>query len=368
MNLTQFTLLFAALALFSMPKLASAEGQLPNRMRRPASPEALRLARFKAAARKLLVRKLSNKDGSPAKIYVLPPIDYTTSKAKKAVMSTITKNIKAYDPIIEVKEGEFPLTAVTLEQFRKAIASNHADIIFVTVMYPSNFDMYLYDKRRPFQIYAHTEPISSVARYNLSNDAATYYTKLLVRRTLYRFIKNQYYELPRDNSNPILKSEIPRYIASKESLEKVNREMRTKFYAGMGIGAMMSVGAGSQTWNSNLLGFQAAYSFADSFYAEGAVELAAYNAVVGSIKYLFSNKQQSFKLTGGLGLSTVMNQKTLNWDQTDSIPGGSIFAVPSLTFLYPIVDVYLKAETQLFIGLNNRNYIFTVLPGVIVLF
>lgn len=366
MRIKTLILLFAAL-MFATPILLKAEAQLPNRVRKPASPEALRLARFKAAARKLLVKKLTNKDGTPTKIYVLPPIDYTTSKAKTAVMNTITKNIKMYDPILSVKEGEFPLTGVTLEQFRKAIATNRADVIFVTVMYPTNFDMYLYDKRRPFQIYAHTEPISSVARYNLSNDAATYYTKLLIRRTLYRFIKNQYYELPRDNSSPILKSEIPRYIASKESLEKVNREMRTKFYVGTGIGAMMSLG-GSGTWNSNLLGFQAAYNVADSFYLEGAVDLAAYNAFIGSVKYLFSNKQQSFKFTGGLGLATVMDKKTLNWDQTDGIKTGSVFAVPSFTFLYPIVDVYLKAETQVFIGLNNRNYIFTLLPGVVVLF
>jgi hypothetical protein len=333
-----------------------------------ASPEAIRLSRFKAAARKRLTRKFTNKDGTPAKVFILPPIDYTTLQVPAVVTDTITRNIKLYNPSFNVREGKFPLPSVTLEGFRKAIASLKADIIIVTVMYPTNFDLYLYDRRTPFQVYAHTEPIANAAQYDLSRDAASYYTKLLVRRTLYRFIKNQYYELPRDNSPPVLQAEIPRFIASQETLEKINREMRTNLYASTGIGAALSRGPNGRFWNSNLFGIQAGYNFYEKFYAELGFQMFAYNTLVASAKYLFSNKQDTFKLMGGIGVSMIADRKTLNWDQFDSVKPTAIFAVPSLTVLFPIVDVYLKAEGQAYIGINQRSVILTVMPGLFVMF
>lgn len=355
------------------PKEKPAEAQQnsdPNPT--PATPktssQAEKLKRFKQAARARLISKLTNKNGTPASIYIMPPVDYTTLQNPEAITETIRRAIAVYDEKIDIKLGEYALKALTLEQFRRAMIHLDADVIIVPIMHATNFDIYLYDRRTPYQIYAHSEPIAGAAQHNLSKEAAQYYTKILVRRTLYRYIKNQYYELPRDNNPTVLQSEIPRYIASQTSLESVNREARTNFYASVSLGAALSSGTTNKLWNSNLFSFQFAYRPFERIYFESALEMSAYNIVVGSAKYLFSNKSDSYKLAAGLGLAYTFNRKVLNWDQTNGIKHGTVFVSPSISILFPIIDVYLKAESRLFISPDAKNYIFTIMPGILMMF
>ncbi|MBM4317526.1 MAG: hypothetical protein FJ116_08610 [Deltaproteobacteria bacterium] len=335
-----------------------------------ASAEEIRLDLFKKAARRILNKKLTLPNGDSAKVYVLKPINYTDLKTVEPIVATIEGTIQSYDQNIDVRISDQTMPALTLESFRLAVAKLNAEIVIISVLNTSSFEMYMYDKRTPSQIYAHTEPLASAARYQLNTEAAVYYTKLLIRRTLYRYIRNQYYEMPRDDSPPLLQSEIPRYIASSQSLELINREARSHFYVSAGLGAAISRGSRAKYWNSNLLSGQLALRVYDKLYLEGSFNMFAYNAVVGSIKYLFSNRDSSFRIMGGIGFSRFLrDRQVLNWDQTEGGLENKSYIVPSVSLLLPIADIYLKAEAQVYMPFRTTNrYVFAVMPGLLFMF
>lgn len=333
------------------------------------SPETNRLQKFKAAARAKLVKKLTNKNGKPSSILILSPVDYTTLQQPQLITETIKNAVQVYDKKIEVGSTQYQMQALNLEQFRKATLKLKTDIIIAPVMYPTNIDVYLYDSRAPLQIYAHSEPIAGAAQYELTKEAAQYYIKTLIRRTLYRYIKNQFYELPRENSPTVLKSEIPRYIASHETLEMVNHDAHANWYASAGVGAALSSGQSSgKYWNSNLVSLELGRRVRESAFVSLNLDMFAYNVVGGFAKYMFVDKNKSFKLSAGLGLAYAMWSKTLDWDQNNSIRNGTILAAPDLTVLLPIGDVYLKAEGRVYVGVNRRAFVLTLLPGLLIQF
>jgi hypothetical protein len=368
-----FKILFLSLVGFNLSYALGAEEeakeQKPENFN-ATSVESVRIERFKQTAKKILLSKLTTPEGEPAKIYVLKPINYTELTTLDPLVSTIQTSIQSYDPSINVKKSNHMMPSLTLESFRLALAKLGGDIVVTSVLNSSNFEMYLYDKKTPNQIYAHTEPLAAAARYELNTETATYYTKLLIRRTLYRYIKNQYYEMPRDDSPPILQSEIPRYVASAESLELINREARSHFYASAGLGAAISRGVKSKFWNSNLVSAQLAVLVYDKLYLEGSFNMFAYNAALGSLKYLFSNRDSSFRLMGGLGVSYFLgDRQVLNWDQSNGDLQKKYYVVPSISVMLPISDVYLKAEAQLYVPIQSTNrYVLAVMPGLLLMF
>lgn len=334
------------------------------------SAEAVKIEKFKQSAKRILMTKLSMTDGDTAKIHVLRPINYTDLKSVESVSNTIQKSIESFDRSINVSKTDLTMQSLTLEHFRLAVAKLNTEIVIIQILNTSNFEMYLYDRRTPNQVYAHTEPLSSAARYDLTAEAANYYTKLLIRRTLYRYIKNLYYEMPRDDSPPILQSEIPRYIASAAALEVVNREAHSDFYLSAGLGAAISRGKEGKYWNSNLISGQVALRVYDKLYLEASLNMFAYNAVTGSFKYIFYDRNKSFRLMAGLGASYFLfDRQVLNWDQTNGGLQQKYYIVPSVTAMLPISHVYLKAEAQLFIPYQASNrYVFAILPGILVMF
>lgn len=369
---------FLFLFLFSLPLIAeeNSNGQQSSNTQvdlqqpaAPSAPETSRLQKFKAAARARLVKKLTNKNGKPAAITILPPVDYTTLQQPQMILDTIKKAVQVYDPKIKIDVSPYQMQALNLENFRKATNTLKSDVIIAPVMYPTNIDIYLYDSRTPLQIYAHSEPIAGAAQYDLTKDAAQYYTKTLVRRTLYRYIKNQYYELPREDSPTVLKSEIPRFIASQETLAMLNRDAHANWYASAGIGAALSSGKYSgKYWNSNLVSLEVGHRIKDNFFATLNLDMFAYNVAGVFGKYMIVDKDKSFKISAGLGLAYSIWRHTLDWDQNDSIRTATILAAPDLTVLLPIADVYLKAEARLYVGVNRRAYVLTLCPGLLIQF
>lgn len=328
------------------------------------SNEQTKLAKFKKAARKLLLSRLLNSENKSVRIRILPPMDYTSLQTPNVVTETIQRGIRMYDENLNVEIAEYKMKSLTLEQFRDAVTKLNTDLLFVTVMHASNFDMYLYDRRMPYQIYAHSEPIATSAQYDLTAEVAAYYSKLLVRRTLYRFIKNQAYELPRDESPPLLKLEIPRFIASKESLDFINSESTNSFMAQVGLGSSLSRGENGKMWNSSILSVQAGYKVMDRTFVKLGFEMAAYNAILGGISYNFMGKDKLFKTELGLSLAHAITSKTLDWDRTNGIDGGSMHVVPSAAVIVPLMDVSFRVDTQLFIGIKEKTMMLNVIPGI----
>ena len=328
------------------------------------SPQQANLAKFKRAARKLLMSRLQDKDGKSAKIKILPPMDYTALQSPDVVTETIQRGIRMYDDNLNVDVVDYKMKSLTLEQFRDAVTKLNTDLLFVTVMHQTNFDLYLYDRRTPYQIYAHSEPISTAAQYDLTSEIAGYYTKLLIRRALYRYIKNQFYELPRDESPPLLSLQIPRYIASQASVDIINKEATNPFMAQIGFGASFAKSANNRNWNSSVVSAQLGYRLVDTTFIKVGFEMSAYNAIFGGVAHVFTGKSNLFKTEFGLSIGQTFTSRTLDWDRTDGIQGGVLHIIPSAALIVPIMDVSIRIDSQLFIGIAPRSYIFNISPGM----
>ncbi len=265
---------------------------------------------------------------------------------------------------INVRREEYALPAMTMEEIRLAMARFNADVVLVPIVKPESVDIFLFDRRTPYNLFAHSEQIPQALRGAESTTAAQELTPLLVRRILYRYLNNQFFELPREESLPVLQSEIPQWIASQESLELVNRELTSRFYLSASLGAAISMARSTQLWNSNLIGLQLGIRLWDKFYLEGQVSAFSYNAFVGSLRYTFVNRDSPFRINVGLGFGSVTRDKVWNLDQTIGLGRYSYYIVPSASLLFPIGEVYLKLEVQSFTSPSFNQFIWTVMPGV----
>lgn len=328
------------------------------------SSEQQKLAKYKRAARKLLLSRLTDKDGKSLKIVILPPMDYTALQDPKLITDNIDRGVRMYDESLRIQKIDYKMKSLTLEQFRDVVTKFDAELLFVTVLHPNNFDMYLYDRRTPFQIYAHSEPIATASQYELNSEIANYYSKVLVRRTLYRFLKQQSYSLPRDETPPLLKAELPRFVASKESLLTVNSESTSPFMAQVGLGAAFSKGVTSQIWNSSTLALQIGYRVLNKTFVKVGFEISAYNTIMGGVTRVFSGKGSLFKTELGISVAQTLSSKTLDWDRTDSIQSGTMHVVPNISLVVPIMDISFRMDSQLFIGIDGKTLIYTLIPGV----
>jgi len=323
-----------------------------------------RLYLLQQNARSALLKKIKKEDGSNLDIRVLPVIDYTQLTEKDFMQEIVQDSLQSYDSEIKVGKTNYFLKSLSLDSLRLAIASTKAEVLVAAVTLPTNVDVYIYDKRTPLKVFAHSEIFLEGNQEDLSVRMAEYYAKLAFRKALYRYIMVDAYDLPRDGSPPILKSDVPRGIASYQTVEMINREANANFYVAANWGAALSNGDSGKFWNSSLISLQLAWNFLGNLYIEAAGEISAYNLGVGSIKYLVSDREQPFRFMFGLGGAVLTTRHTFDWDQSNDITGRRLYVVPSATILFPISDVYLKLETRAFLGLDERSQIFTFMPGL----
>lgn len=306
------------------------------------------------------LRDKLTRDGKVATLGILAPIDYTTLNFSETAQGAIVSNIGKY--------GEFPvrtlddaLLSLTIDDFRKIVTKNKVDLVLVLILKPTNFDMFLFDKKNPYAIYAHSETLPEQVQYQLTKEVVEEYSKVILRRILYAYLQDQYYELPRQETSPVLTTEIPRWVASNRSLVTVNREILSSFYASAGVGAALAMGNGKM-WNSNVVGVTAGFRLMSSLFIEANVDLFAYNAFGAGVKYLANNLDSPFRFGGGLGIAMLNTDHTLNYDQTHSQGAGGMYVVPSAIMLFPIVDIHFKVEGKIYVGMGN-GMIFSLMPG-----
>lgn len=332
-----------------------------------ATPEQRVMIEQKRKLLKKLTEKLINYKGNQISIMVTKPVDHTKEKVGPIVLETILSTLKKYGNLkIDVQEDL--VEYLTLEEFRKTMSAHQTDVLIVSVLKNTNFDLYIYDRRTPFYIYAHSEAIPEIAQLNFSNEVAKYHSRTVLRRTLYRYVNEQYFELPRRETAPVLQSEIPRWVASTESLTRVNREMRSRFYGGVTTGAALTYGRTGEFWNSSLIGLNLGFRIGSRLFLEVAGATSAYNVLLTSAKYIFLSRATPFQVGVGLGWSYITSRKVWTVDETLGLGKDSYYAVPSIMLLFPIGDVFLKFEHQSFIGLDLRRFMFTFMPGIMVHF
>lgn len=310
--------------------------------------------------------KLTKKDGSPAVMGVITPLDYTTLDYADLAETTILQSLSRYGDLTIRKVNATP-GSLTLEEFRKLVSIHKIDVVVITVLKPTNFDMFLYDRRTPYNIYAHSEILPEEVQYKISPQVLEEYTKVIIRRVLYAYSQDKFYELPRDEVKPLLASEVPRWVASSRNLAMLNREITSRYYISANMGAALAFG-NNKIWNSNLVGLQLGFRLFSKLYAEAAIDLFSYTAFIGSLKYYFTSKDSPFQIAIGAGLAKTTNSRTLNFDQAFTQGEGGNYIVPSFAANLPIVDVHFKIEGKLYYGLGGGRMMIGLMPGLMVLF
>jgi len=360
-------LIFCLLVLSCVSSFAETETETQV----PQDPQEVKrqnINQLREQAKNTLVNKLKNKDGNWLDVQTLPPIDFVGMKDLSPVSSVVEDFLKVFAPELKVKLADYKLKSVSLEKLRIAMAVTRADILVVSVVLPNSIDMYLYDKRTPHQVYAQSEGFAEGTQFNLSVPMAEHYARLSMRRTLYRYISEQFYDLPRDDSPPILKRKIPRVIASYQAVEMINREANSNLYASINWGSALTQGVTGKLWNSNLISLELGYNFYDNWFVEAAADICAYNFAVGSLKYSFHDREKAFRFMTGVGLGVLSNRHTFDWDQSNDITGRKYYVVSSISVLFPISDVYLKLESRAYLGLDGVSRVYTIVPGLHIFF
>jgi len=311
-----------------------------------------------------LIKKLSDKEGNPIPIAILTPLDYTTLNFADVATETILSTISRYGKF-DLRTIKYSPASLTLEEFRRVVIKFKVDVVVVCVLKPTNFDMFLFDRRTPYNVYAHSEVLPEGVQYQLNKGVVEEFTKAIVRRTLYAYMQDQYFELPREESRSLLSAELPRWMASAESLKLLNHEILSNWYGSVSVGAAL-MAAGSKSWNSNLVEFELGRRLTDQLYVEAALDYFAYNAELLSLKYMPENRESPLHYLLGIGLASIGNKHTLNWDQTFSQGAGGTYVALSGSISFPIVEVHVKVESRLFIG--GGKFILTMMPGLFLMF
>lgn len=313
--------------------------------------------------RQQLAEKLVKRDGMQASVVVFNSVEIEPSALGAEMPGALEAAMKTFGPL-NVRREDYTLPAVTMEEIRLAMARYDVDVLIAPVVNPASVDLFLFDRRMPYNLFAHSEPMTSEL-YDLPKaQVAAELTRRLIRRILFRYLKNQSFELPRQETLPVLRSEIPQWVASQDSLNLVNRELKSRFYLNVSLGAAINMGLSNQLWNSNLVSLQAGVRLWKKFHFEAQLSAFSYNALVTSFRYTFLNRDSPFRVNVGLGFAFVTRDKVWNLDQTIGLGRYSNFFVSSCSLLFPIGEVYLKLETQVFVSPSFNQYIWTVMPGL----
>lgn len=330
------------------------------------SPEAVqkRLYALQQQARSALAEKMQREKDDWAEVTVLSPINFSQLKTTDFLKPVVEETLHAFSEDITIKQNSYVPQGISLDMLRLAVAKTDADLLVATVILPGNIDFYIYDKRDPYRVFAQSENFAEGKQEDLRPEMARFYAKQGFRRALFRYISNQAYDLPRDGSPPVLQSEVPRFIASYQAVEMVNREVYSNFYASVNWGGAMSRGQSGKLWNSSLISIEVGANILGRFYLEAAGEVSAYNTAIGSLKYLISDREEAIRLMFGLGGAILSNRHTFDWDQSNDITGRQYYAVPSVSIMFPISDVFLKLESRMLVGLTHNSQIFTFMPGI----
>lgn len=326
-----------------------------------------------ASVLSMLQQRLSLEGGVPAKVVILKPLDYTKAGLADKVDKILGVGFKRFAKV-EIVFSDYRLEELTLEQFRLAALRTEATLVVATVLKPSGFEAFLYDRRNPYVIYTYALNLPDPRIHQYSKQVVITHTKQLLARLLNNYVKDHYYELPRLQRQVATdrmpnSEQIPRSPAAIEMYFAANNDIKSSFYGAGSMGYMLSKGATGKTWNSALFSAQIAYRFTDTLYAELAGEVSAYTVGILSLKYLMETRDSQWRYLLGFGLAYATAKLTASWDQTNDIGYTSMYAVPSFAVMMPVGrTTYVKAETRAFVDFEFKRMFLTFMPGLLVRF
>jgi hypothetical protein len=306
------------------------------------------------------------------RIGVLLPLDYTSLYVSQAAGKSLTRAISRYGSPQVTFVDDF-IESLTLEEFRRIVIRHNIDILIIAVIKPYNADVFLFDKRTPYDLYTSNQSVAKESVDHLTPEVVLKYVDATLASTLQGYILDQRYELPRAVSQESVDRNVQRLVATDALLTTVNKELASKFYFSVATGGAIGIAgaAGQSALDAfDIVTLEGGWRLNKTWYIEASLDMFSYNTLGISAKYVTTNNLEvPYRLEFGFGPAIGIDQSTIAFDP-DIPPGaGAQFLTGSATVLFPTMDIYLKIETKLYVALGGgAKTFFTVTPGLTLFF
>lgn len=334
--------------------------ETPVESQQPQTPEAIAEQAKAKAINKKLLEKLKGADGAELAIGVLTTVDQTPNGMGEFVARTLLRSVQRYGHE-EVRLHDVTPEAVNLESFRTIVLQTKDDLVIASLIKTTECQLFLFDKRTPYQIYYYSQDFPEEVQLHLTNSVVEEYLNQALRRLLYSFLQNDSFETPREIATATLKGEvIPYWIARPGLVTLVNHETLSSMYGGVTIGGALAVGYAA---NSSLFGIQYGFRFMDDWSAELGLESFTYNALSLSLKRTFTFPDNPLQVISGVGAAYLFSEKAVGYDASYLPHLHKTYIVASAAVVFPIVEVFIKFATEVFFNPAQPGVMVTIGPG-----
>ncbi len=309
----------------------------------------------------VLLTRLKNAKGKELIVAVLSPIDQSQQDLGEYVRSSLMKNLEKFGHE-SVLPSDITPAAIDLENFRSIILKTKSDILLISVIKSAGCELFLFDKRTPYQIYFYSQDFPEEFQGHPNRDLLEAYLPLALRRLLYSFVQKESFEMPREITTATLRGEeIPYWIARPGLVTLVNHDTLSNIYGSVTMGGSLGIGLGT---TSSVFGIQTGFRIADDYYLEASLESFTYNSFGLSLKHAITFPDTPMKIFAGMGISYLFSNHAIGFDAAYLPTANTIYFVPSMSIVFPVVEVYLKFASELFISPVHPGVFLTLGPGL----
>ncbi len=313
----------------------------------------------------VLLEKLKRPDGTELSISVLSTIDQNKMNLGEFFTNILMVNLQKYGHD-DVRLNEIQPTAINLENFRNIVLQTKTDIVLASLLKPQACELFLFDKRSPYQIYYYSQEFPEEVQNHLTQEILEEFIKSGLRRLLYSYVQGNSYEMPREITTMKLHGEdIPFWIARRGLVSLVNKDALSRAYLGTTVGGSLALGLSA---NSSVVGIQFGYRVLNDWYIETSAETFNYNAISLSLKHTFSYPDNPMQVMVGLGTAFLFSDHAIGYDQAYLPRVNSLYIVPSFAVVFPIVEIYLKLASEFYFSPAHRGVLVTLGPGLFMRF
>ncbi len=331
----------------------------------PATLTATDVSRF-------LNQRFRKADGSQVSIVLMHPAASELDKNSYELVSIGIEKALARSEGFTLQRTDSSLAKLNMDELKRAAARAHAEVILATSFKPTRWSIFLYDRKSPFEVVVHSESLPSAFIQKPTDTERNRIVQNLVSQLFYQYAAGETFELPQEETKPLLQNEIPRWMASTGLIKSINTELASRYYFSASIGGVMGSGFEGRGTSSGLFGLQLGYRPFKGMFSQLVAEVSGqfftYNAGLFSLKYYFHSKTTTARFFLGLGAASVSSRRPIAFE-----PGGnglgvsSIYAVPSLAMVVPLGDLLFKLEAQYFTSIDDRsNSIIALMPGLFI--
>jgi hypothetical protein len=304
-------------------------------------------------------------------VSIILPLDYTAFGLAEAAADGMRRELEHYGKQ-DVKIAGAEIENLTLEEFRKLSIRTQSDIIFVTLIKPEEADVFIYDRRTPYYLYTADQNVPKQLTDQLSREMVLHNVMSSFNATLKAYVEDKRYEIARSQaSDANANRSLATSAATQHLLITINKELASSSYVSLSMGGACGIGTQpgeSRVSTFNILSAEAGTKISKTLYLEADVDLFSYNSIGFLLKYISVNVESPMRFGFGLGPAFGINRSTVAFDPDIPDGAGAQWIMGSASLMIPTLDVYLKIESKIFIGLGGAKDFFSLSPGIAMLF